>query len=79
MRYEVILPGMGDETAEEATVTFWLVEEGEQVDEGTELLELTTDKAAFTLPSPRRGKLIEKRVEAGEEVRVGEPLCVLEV
>ena len=78
MRYEVTLPSLGEEAEGTATVSFWLVSEGERVKKGDDLLELTTDKAAFTVPSPRTGILSERLVEEDEDVDVGDPLCVLE-
>ena len=78
MRVEVELPSMGDDAENEAVVAYWVVEEGAHLDEGDDLVELTTDKAAFTLPSPRRGRLIERRVAEGDTVSVGDVLCVLE-
>jgi pyruvate/2-oxoglutarate dehydrogenase complex dihydrolipoamide acyltransferase (E2) component len=79
VRYEVTLPELGEDTPEEANVSQWLVKPGEQVSEGDDLLELTTDKAAFNVPSPRDGILKECRVEEGDDVPVGAVLCVLEV
>lgn len=79
MRVEVKLPTLGDDAAEEATVSYWLIEEGESVREGDDLVEMTTDKAAFSLPSPESGTLMEKMVEEGEEVSVGDVLCIIEI
>jgi pyruvate/2-oxoglutarate dehydrogenase complex dihydrolipoamide acyltransferase (E2) component len=79
MRYEVTLPSLGEETDGTATVSFWLVGEGDAVRKGDDLVELITDKASFTLPSPKKGTMVEKLVEEDEEVHVGDALCVLEV
>ena len=79
MRYEVTLPKLGDETEAAATVAFWLVDEGDDVRKGDDLVELTTDKASFTLPSPKKGTVVEMLVQEDEEVQVGDALCVLEV
>lgn len=79
MRYEVTLPSLGEDANADATVSAWLVAPGTAVAEGDEILELTTDKAAFTVPSPAAGTLIETRVAEGDEIRVGDPICVLEV
>lgn len=78
MHHEVKLPNMGEDMDGEISVTFWLVNEGDTVKKGEDLLELTTDKAAFTLPSPRRGTLVERLVEEGDVVGVGDVLCVLD-
>jgi len=79
MRYEVTLTDMGDETFEKGVVSRWLVAVGDAVHEDADLLEMTTDKAAFNVPSPRTGTLIEQCVQEDQEVRVGDLLCVLEV
>jgi pyruvate dehydrogenase E2 component (dihydrolipoamide acetyltransferase) len=79
MRYEVRLPDLGEETTEEASITYWLVEEGDEVMEGQDLVELTTDKAAFSLPSPKKGVLSEQVVGDGDEVKTGDVLAVLEI
>ena len=78
MRHEIRLPSLGEDAEDVATVTFWLVAEGDRVQKGDDLVELTTDKAAFTVPSPRKGTMVEKLVDEDEEVRVGESLCVIE-
>jgi len=78
MRYEVTLPSMGDD-AETAIVSFWLADEGDIVNENDDLVEMTTDKASFTVPSPKTGTLFEKVVEEDDEVRVGDVLCILDL
>jgi len=81
MRYEVALPSLGDEddAVTGGEVSFWLAEEGAQLEEGGDLLELTTDKASFVVPCPRKGVLEEKRVREGDRITAGDILCVLEV
>lgn len=79
MLCEVKLPDLGEDAAEEATVSYWLVEEADAVNEGDDLVEMTTDKAAFSVPSPNTGILREKLVEEGDDVTVGDVICVLEV
>jgi 2-oxoglutarate dehydrogenase E2 component (dihydrolipoamide succinyltransferase) len=78
MRYEVTLPSMGDD-ANTAIVSLWLADEGDIVNENDDLVEMTTDKAAFTVPSPKTGTLAEKLVEEDDEVAVGDVLCILEI
>ena len=79
MKFDVTLPDLGEDTVSEVILSAWLAEEGAQLDEGDDLLELTTDKAAFTLPCPRKGVLVSKSVGEGEVVHVGKALCALEV
>ncbi|HIJ72733.1 MAG TPA: hypothetical protein HPP83_01410 [Candidatus Hydrogenedentes bacterium] len=79
MRYEVTLPSMGDDSDESAKVSFWLVKEGEIVMEGDDLIELTTDKAAFTVPSPKTGTLVARTVDEDDDIAAGDVICILEV
>lgn len=80
MRMEVHLPSLGDDddAVSGGTISAWLISDG-PVSEGDDLLELTTDKAAFVLPAPCSGTLIERRVEAGDDVKVGDVICIFEV
>ncbi len=79
MDYEVRLPSLGDDAAEQATVTCWLVSEGDIVSEGDDLVEMTTDKAAFNVPSPKSGTVTEIIAHDGDTVGSEEGLCVLEL
>ncbi|MBX3178709.1 MAG: lipoyl domain-containing protein [Candidatus Hydrogenedentes bacterium] len=80
MQIEICLPSLGDDDDAVAggVVSEWLVKEG-PVASGDDLLEITTDKAAFVLPAPRTGALVEKRVQPGDAVKVGDVLCIFEV
>ncbi len=79
MRYEVKLTSFGDEPDEKAQVVTWLANEGDTVSEGDDLLELTTDKAAFTLPSPKQGVLVKQCAAEDEDLKEGDVVCILEV
>jgi 2-oxoisovalerate dehydrogenase E2 component (dihydrolipoyl transacylase) len=79
MRYDVKLPSLGEEGVDAVTVSVWLVDEGQTVHKGDDLVELVTDKAAFTLPAPKKGTLTEKVVAEGDEIAVGEVLCIFDV
>lgn len=79
MRIEVTLPDLGEDSVQAVTVSGWLVKPGQAVHEGDDLLELVTDKAAFTLPCPLPGTLAQMLVGEGDKIRVGDALCVLEV
>lgn len=81
MHYDVVLPSLGDEddAVTGGAVSFWLAEIDDQLNEGDDLLELTTDKAAFVVPCPTAGMLVKKCVAEGDEVEVGDLLCTLEV
>jgi len=74
---KVALPELG-EGIEKATVSFWYFQEGEKVNEKDDLVELTTDKATFNLPSPCTGTLQEIVFHEGDTVNVGETLAIIE-
>tara|TARA_R110001592_G_scaffold110237_4_gene306399 strand:+ start:539 stop:784 length:246 start_codon:yes stop_codon:yes gene_type:complete len=81
MQIEVCLPSLGDDddAVKGGTISEWLVEVGSPMAEGDDLLELTTDKAAFVLPAPQRGTLVERKVNEGDDVAVGDVICIIEV
>ncbi len=76
---ELRLPNLGEDAPDEATVSFWYFEEGEDVAEKEDIVEMVTDKATFNVPCPVAGKLAEIRAGDGAKVKVGEVLGVLEV
>jgi pyruvate/2-oxoglutarate dehydrogenase complex dihydrolipoamide acyltransferase (E2) component len=81
MRFEVPLPALGDEddAVQRGTVSQWLAQPGDRLSENDDLMELTTDKAAFIVASPRAGKLLEWCVAEGDTVAAGETLCIMNV
>ena len=74
---KVNLPELG-EGIEKATVSYWYFKVGDKVAEKQDLVELTTDKATFNLPSPCLGTLKAIIKEEGSEVKVGETLGIIE-
>ena len=74
---KVVLPELG-EGIEKATVSYWYFKEGEKVNEKDDLVELTTDKATFNLPSPCSGILSEIYFHEGDTVSIGEVLAIIE-
>ena len=74
---KVVLPELG-EGIDKATVSYWYFQEGEKVNEKDDLVELTTDKATFNLPSPCTGMVSEIFFREGDTVNVGETLAVIE-
>ena len=63
MRYEVTLPSLGDEddTVTEAQASQWLAKKGDVLEEGDDLLEIVTDKAAFVVPVPKASAYRSRR------------------
>ena len=78
MTHEVKLPPLGEDAPEQAEVSFWYVDEGEAVEEGQDLVEMVTDKAAFTIPAEVSGIVKTIRVKEGEKVQVGDVIAILE-
>ena len=74
---EVKLPEMG-EGIEEASVSFWYKKVGDTAKEGEDLVELTTEKTSFNLPSPTSGTVKQISVSEGDKVKVGQVLAVIE-
>jgi 2-oxoglutarate dehydrogenase E2 component (dihydrolipoamide succinyltransferase) len=78
MDVEVELPDLGEDAPEEAEISFWYVEEGETIEQGQDMVEMITDKAAFTVPAPAGGTVKSILVAEGDKVQVGQTMAVLE-
>ena len=78
MEHEVQLPDLGEDAPDKAEVSFWYVSEGDTVEEGQDLVEMITDKAAFTIPSPASGTVKQVLSREGETVKVGQTVAVVE-
>ncbi len=74
---KVVLPELG-EGIQKATISYWYFKQGDKVNEKDDLVELTTDKATFNLPSPCSGTLLEVIFNEGDTVNVGEVLAIIE-
>jgi pyruvate/2-oxoglutarate dehydrogenase complex dihydrolipoamide acyltransferase (E2) component len=72
------LPDLG-EGLEEATVTAWLVKEGDRVSLNQPIVEVETAKATVEIPSPFAGTIARLHGPAGETVKVGAPLVTFNV
>lgn len=79
MKFEVKLPGLGEDATDVVTVSSWLAQIGDELKQGDDLLEITTDKAAFSLPAPKDGVLCELLVRDGDEINVGDTVCIFEI
>jgi 2-oxoglutarate dehydrogenase E2 component (dihydrolipoamide succinyltransferase) len=73
---KVVLPELG-ENITKATVSYWFFKDGEMVNANDDLVELTTDKSTFNLPSPCKGIISEIMYQEGDTVNVGETLAVI--
>ncbi len=73
---KVVLPELG-EGITKATLSYWFFKDGEMVNQNDDLVELTTDKTTFNLPSPCKGIISEIMCSAGDTVNVGQILAVI--
>ncbi|MFA4888492.1 MAG: biotin/lipoyl-containing protein [Candidatus Omnitrophota bacterium] len=75
--FKVVLPELGV-GIKKAMVSYWYFQEQEKVNEKDDLVELTTDKATFNLPSPCSGRLQQILFREGADVNIGEVLGLIE-
>jgi pyruvate dehydrogenase E2 component (dihydrolipoamide acetyltransferase) len=78
MAFEFILPDIGEGVVE-AEIQQWFVKPGDEVGEDQPLVEVMTDKATVTIPSPRRGRVLRLHYREGEVAKVHQPLLEMEV
>ena len=74
---QVILPELG-EGIEKAVVACWHYKLGDQVSVEDDIVEVVTDKATFNVPASSSGIIKQILAAAGEEVKIGSPLAVIE-
>tara|TARA_B100000768_G_scaffold3536_1_gene4341 strand:+ start:16 stop:1329 length:1314 start_codon:yes stop_codon:yes gene_type:complete len=77
-KFELKLPKMGESVAE-ATLTSWLKEVGDTIEEDEAVLEIATDKVDSEVPSEVRGVLVEKLFEVDDIIQVGQTIAVIEI
>jgi pyruvate dehydrogenase E2 component (dihydrolipoamide acetyltransferase) len=77
-QFEFKLPDIGEGVVE-GEIVKWLVKPGDAIVEDQPLLEVMTDKATVTIPSPRRGKVVQTFGEEGDIAKVHATLVVLDV
>lgn len=74
--FEIIMPKLG-ESVIEATITKWLKNPGDMVEEDDALVEIATDKVDSEIPSPVEGKLVKLLYNEGDVVPVGVPIALI--
>ena len=74
---EVTMPKLG-ESVMEATITKWLVAEGDTIEMDQPLVEIATDKVDSEVPSPFSGVLAQKLFAEGDVVKIGDAFAVIE-
>ncbi|QOR48500.1 2-oxoglutarate dehydrogenase, E2 component, dihydrolipoamide succinyltransferase [Trueperella pecoris] len=73
---EVKMPALG-ESVDEGTVTTWLKQVGDEVEEDEPIVEVSTDKVDTEVPAPASGVLTEIKVSEDETVGVGTVLAII--
>src|SRR4029078_5101473 len=76
MATSVQMPALG-ESVTEGTVTRWLKQEGDTVEQDEPLLEVSTDKVDTEIPSPAAGVLKKIIAQEDDTVEVGGELAVI--
>ena len=75
--YHLKLPKMGESVAE-ATVTKWLLDIGDKIQQDDPIVEIATDKVDTDVTSEVEGILVEKCFNENEVVKVGETLVIIQ-
>ncbi len=77
-KFEIIMPKLG-ESIIEATITRWVKNAGDQLEEDDPIVEIATDKVDSEIPSPVEGKLVKLLFEEGDIVAVGTVIAIVEM
>ncbi|MGE5747902.1 MAG: biotin/lipoyl-containing protein, partial [Solirubrobacterales bacterium] len=76
-KVQLLMPEMG-ESVTEGTVLEWHVSEGDSVEEGQTMVEVSTDKVDAEVPAPASGTVTKILVQVDEDVDVGKPLAEID-
>ena len=74
--YEFKLPDLG-EGIHEGEILSWHVNAGDPIEEDAPLVDVETDKAAVTIPSPKGGTVVSTHGKPGDVVIVGQVIAVI--
>ena len=77
MKHTEVLPSLG-ETIEEGEVEEWMVEIGDEVENGEPILVVGTDKASLEINATASGVFTHKLVGVGDMVKVGAAVAEIE-
>lgn len=78
MKYIFKFPDIG-EGLDEGTIVEWKVKKGQEVDVGTALVTMETDKVVTDIPSPKKGIISTLYGKVGETINVGDALVEIEI
>ncbi|RPH36822.1 biotin/lipoyl-binding protein [bacterium] len=74
---DVRLPRLG-EGADSGTVASIFIKEGDQVSKDQPILELESEKAVASIPSPASGTVTKLHIKEGDEIKVGQMIISLD-
>jgi pyruvate dehydrogenase E2 component (dihydrolipoamide acetyltransferase) len=77
MTTQIKLPNLG-ENVESGDVLSILVHVGDVIEAGQDLIEVETEKATMSVPSPASGKILKILVSEGDTINVGAPILEIE-
>jgi 2-oxoisovalerate dehydrogenase E2 component (dihydrolipoyl transacylase) len=76
MATKVLVPRLG-EGVDEVTITKWLKQVGDSINELEPLLEVNTDKVDTEIPAPASGVILKIEMQEGQIAKVGELLAII--
>ncbi len=76
-KVQLLMPEMG-ESVTEGTVLEWHVSEGDSVEEGQAMVEVSTEKVDAEVPAPASGTVTKILAQPDETVEVGKPLAEID-
>ncbi len=76
-KFELLMPKMG-ESVDEATITNWLKNVGDKINEDDLVVEIATDKVDSEVPSEVSGILLKQLCKVNDVIQVGEPIAIIE-
>ncbi|MCQ4573735.1 MAG: 2-oxo acid dehydrogenase subunit E2 [Candidatus Brocadiales bacterium] len=76
MAYDFRFPDIGEGLVE-GIVVEWKVKEGDRVEEDQDIVDIETEKAVFTLPSPAAGTVLKINYREGDTIYVGDIIITI--
>ena len=76
-KFELKLPKMGESVAE-ATITNWVKNVGDTIEQDETVVEVATDKVDSEVPSEVSGKIVEILFQKDDVVQVGQTIAIIE-
>ena len=73
---EMVMPAMG-ESVMEGTISQWLKQEGDTIEQEESIVEVATDKVDTEVPATHSGILQKILAQEGDVVEVGKPIAII--